>query len=166
MGLWRYWVGETTATTHYTPPQRIRAVSIALIRRPTDGRWLAVRGDDSLKRQPFYRPPGGGIEFGETSREAVIREMMEEFDAEIETQRLVATTENLFTFMGHRGHEVVFLWECRFVDESFYAQDEMRIVDDGDAVGIVHWIDPDELADRGIALHPDGLPEVLADWPE
>lgn len=157
---------ETTVTTQYTPPQYIRALSIALIRRPTDGRWLAVRGDDPLKQQPFYRPPGGGIEFGETSREAVIREMMEEFSTEIETERLVATTENLFTFMGHPGHEVVFLWECRFVDESFYAQDELRIVDDGGAVGIVHWIDPDELAARGIALYPHGLPEVLAAWPE
>lgn len=145
-----------------TSSPRIRVISLALIRRPADGRWLAVYGDDSRKQQPFYRPPGGGVEFGERSREAVIREMREEFDAAVEPVRLLGTTENLFFYMGNPGHEIVFLWECRFVDARFYTQEEIIISDDGGSRAPAHWIDPDDLAQRAIALYPEGLPKLLS----
>jgi len=138
----------------------IRVISLALIRRPSDGRWLAMYGNDSLKGQEFYRPAGGGVEFGESSRDAVCREMWEEFGAIVEPVRLWGATENLFTYRGHTGHEVVFLWECRFVDERFYAQEELSIDENGVQM-VAHWVDPDELAARGIALYPDGLPDIL-----
>ncbi len=154
-------MAEPDGRPKWTPPLRIRPISLALIQRPSDGGWLAVYGDDSRKRQPFYRPPGGGVEFGESSSEAVRREMREEFDAAIEAVKLLGVTENIFTYEGSPGHEIVFLWECRFVDEHFYALDEIVIADDDGNRAPAHWIHPDDLAARGIALYPDGLPEIL-----
>lgn len=142
------------------PPPRIRVISLALIRRPTDGKWLAMYGTDPTKGEEFYRPPGGGVEFGESSRDAVCREMVEEFSAVVEPVRLWGATENIFVHVDKPGHEIVFLWECRFVDESLYRQDELLLTE-GDAQLPAHWIDPDDLAARGIALYPDGMPEIL-----
>jgi ADP-ribose pyrophosphatase YjhB (NUDIX family) len=143
------------------PNNFIRVISLALIRRPSDGGWLAVYGNDTKKGQSFYRPPGGGVEFGESSRDAVVREMQEEFAALVEPSRLWGATENIFTFMGNPGHEIVFLWECRFVDERFYAEDEIIIADDNNNRAPAHWIDPDDLAVRGIPIYPDGLPDII-----
>ncbi len=162
MALWRCWVAEPTKDqSSFLPPPRIRVISLALIQRPSDGGWLACYGNDTNKGREFYRPAGGGVEFGETSREAVCREMMEEFGAVVEPIRLWGTEENIFTYMGEVGHEVVFLWECRFVDESFYTLDEIIISDDHGVTAPVHWVQPDDLAARGIALYPDGLPAIL-----
>ena len=142
------------------PPPRIRVISLALIRRPSDGRWLAMYGTDPLKGEEFYRPAGGGVEFGESSRDAVCREMLEEFGAVVEPVQCWGTRESIFTHMGKPGHEIVFLWECRFVDESFYTQDELKIDENGLEM-TAHWIDPDDLAARGIAFYPNGLSELL-----
>ena len=139
---------------------RIRVIALALIRRPSDGKWLAMYGTDPFKGEEFYRPAGGGIEFGESSRDAVCREMLEEFSAVVEPVRLWGATENLFVHMDRPGHEIVFLWECRFVDERFYAQDELPLTEGNEQLA-AHWIDPDDLTARGIALYPDGLPEIL-----
>ncbi len=139
----------------------IRPISLAIIQRPSDGGWLAVYGRDNRKNQEFYRPPGGGIEFGESSGETVRREMMEEFEAVVEPLRLLGVTENIFTYEGSPGHEIVFLWECRFVDEHFYTLNEIMVATDSGERNPAHWIDPDDLAARGIALYPDGLADLL-----
>jgi NUDIX domain. len=61
---------------------QIRALVLCLFR--DQDRILVFRDHDSMKQSDYYRPLGGGIEFGETSREALIREMREELGAEIE----------------------------------------------------------------------------------
>lgn len=44
----------------------------------------------------FYRFPGGSIEFGETAKEAIIRELMEEYDLKIDVQELAVVNEHIF----------------------------------------------------------------------
>ncbi|HRJ44269.1 MAG: NUDIX hydrolase [Caldilineaceae bacterium] len=154
-------MAEPIERPKWNAPLRIRPISLALIRRPSAGGWLAGYGKDSRKNREFYRPPGGGIEFGENSSETVRREMMEEFGTVVEPLHLLGVTENIFTYEGNPGHEIVFLWETRFVDERFYALDEIVIAADNGERNPAHWIDPDDLAARGIALYPDGLPEIL-----
>ena len=46
--------------------------------------------------------------------------MREEFDAEIRDVRPLGTLENIFDYHGRPGHEVVFVFEARFVDRSYY----------------------------------------------
>lgn len=160
MGLSRCWVADPNPPSPLPPPPRIRVLSLALIQRPSDGRWLAMYGTDPIKGEEFYRPAGGGVEFGESSRDAVRREMLEEFSAVVEPVRLWGATENLFVHMDKPGHEVVFLWECRFVDESLYSQEELMLTEGSEQLA-AHWIDPDDLAARGIALYPDDLAKLL-----
>jgi ADP-ribose pyrophosphatase YjhB (NUDIX family) len=62
----------------------------------------------------FYRPPGGGIEFGEHSRETVVRELREEFGLAIDRDdlTLLGVAENAFEFRGDAHHEICFIYEA------------------------------------------------------
>ena len=66
---------------HGTIAKTIRSKVICIFR---DGKRILV-GDafDPIKNELFYCPPGGGIEFGESSEEALRREIFEELGKEI-----------------------------------------------------------------------------------
>ena len=54
-------------------------VGIVAAARTTDGRWLLVRRSDTGK----WALPGGTLEWGETFRSAITREVFEETGAEV-----------------------------------------------------------------------------------
>ena len=92
------------------PPTTIRPLALAVIRR--NDRILVFRGEDPTKAEVFYRPLGGGIEFGETGETAVRRELREEIGAELVNIRPLGALENLFTYNGGAGHEIILLFEA------------------------------------------------------
>ena len=87
-----------------------------------EDRLLVFRGEDPARDVVFYRPLGGGIEFGEPSRDAFVREMREELGAEVTDIRYLGMIENIFTHRGKRGHEIVLLYDGRFADPAFYTR--------------------------------------------
>lgn len=68
----------------------------------------------------YYRPFGGGIEFGERHQEAVVREIREELNAEICCLQYLDCLENMFEINGRSHHELVFMYQAKFVDSSIY----------------------------------------------
>lgn len=103
----------------------IRPLSLALIKK--DDKYLVFKATDPNTEEKFYRPLGGGIEFGETSAEALIREFKEEIDADIEPIKILNVFENMFTYEGIEMHELVFLYEAKFSDTSWYQKDGIDI---------------------------------------
>ncbi len=96
----------------------IRPIVICVFR---DGdRILVSDGYDSVKQETFYRPIGGGIEFGERAEEAMAREVREEVGLEVQDLSYLGVLQNLFTLEGEPGHEIVFVYDGRFADESVY----------------------------------------------
>jgi ADP-ribose pyrophosphatase YjhB (NUDIX family) len=145
----------------YEWANRIRPIAICVFRRD-DGAILVAPGFDRVKGQRFYRPLGGEIDFGERAEDAVRREILEELGAEIDDVRLLAVAENIFTYLGAEGHELVWMFEARFKDESFYEQDVV-MCDEGGAQFEAHWVSLDVFVRGEAPLYPDGLLETLVD---
>ena len=143
----------------YEWANRIRPLAICVFRRD-DGALLVAPGFDSVKQQRFYRPLGGEIEFGERAEDAVRREVREEVGCEIEDVRLLSVSENIFTYLGAEGHELVWTFEARLVDASMYEREAVECRE-GESRFEAHWV-PLEDFERGEALlFPDGLLDVL-----
>lgn len=62
--------------------------------------------------------PGGHIEFGETGREALVREMCEEASIEVATGRFLGVVENSFMQHGKPHAEINLVYEMSIADED------------------------------------------------
>src|SRR6266498_5090917 len=90
----------------------IRAVVICVLKN--DNKILVSQGYDSVKSETYYRPLGGGIDFYETSIDALRRELQEEISAEIHSERYIGMFENIFYLEGIQKHEIMLVYEARF----------------------------------------------------
>ncbi|WP_107330446.1 NUDIX hydrolase [Metapseudomonas otitidis] len=141
---------------------RIRAVALCLLRQ--GNRILVNEAHDPVKQQTFCRPLGGGIEFGETSAQAVAREIREELGAEVKALRLLGTLENLFVYNGKPGHELVIIYDGEFADPTLYSTTHLSVVESDGATFTATWRSLDEFGPE-LPLYPEGLAELLARSP-
>ena len=100
----------------------IRGRACAIIRQ-ADRLLLNRFGGDG-----FWALPGGAIEPGEFSAEALAREMREELGVTVEVGRLVWVVENLFEYRGAFYTEFGFYYEAerpasRISDEEFAGEE-------------------------------------------
>jgi 8-oxo-dGTP pyrophosphatase MutT (NUDIX family) len=141
--------------------KRIRPLAICIFRN--QGRILVAEGYDSVKDEHFYRPLGGGIEFGETSMDTVCRELMEELNVEVERANLkyLGTVENIFMFLGKAHHEIVLIYDGVLKDSALY--DQTVIIGkeaNGEEIRAV-WKNADDFSEGKSILYPTGLWEIL-----
>jgi len=139
---------------------RIRPIAICLFRH--HDRILVAEGYDPVKKEAFYRPLGGGIEFGEYSEQTIKRELQEEIGAEVCDLKYLGTLENVFIFNGSPGHEIVQVFDGSLKDAQLYEQtvilgQEADIEDTFQAV----WKRIDEFVKGKATLYPNGLLEML-----
>ena len=139
---------------------KIRTIALAAIVRPSDHALLVFRGYDSSKAQIFYRPLGGGIEFGESSQQALQREMQEELGVTVRPVRKLATLESLFVYEGVRGHEIVIVWQAEFTDPALYLEETLSYTE-GDQQSVALWVIPAKLQAQGFPLYPVELTDLL-----
>ena len=132
-----------------TYPQRpFLAVSAAIIR---DGKVLVVR----RARQPalhLYTLPGGAVETGETLRQAVIREVLEETALTVEPVALAGYREVIAPDADGRieRHFVILSFAARWLAGEPVLNEELDEA---------RWLDPADLLD----LHTtEGLAEIVA----
>jgi ADP-ribose pyrophosphatase YjhB (NUDIX family) len=140
---------------------RIRPIVICLFR---DGdRILVSEAYDSSKGDYFCRPLGGGIEFGEHSRDAMLREIREEIGAEVERLELVGVLENIFIYEGAQGHEIVFVYDGEFKDRGMYERGEIQCYEmELDAGFVARWLSLEEIRGRNTRLVPEGVADLLS----
>ena len=137
---------------------RIRAIALCVFRREQS--ILVYEGRDSVTGLRFFRPLGGGIEPNETSRAAVAREIKEELELDATDFKLLGVLESIFTLDGLPKHEIVFIYDGRFVDEAVYAQHELHGVEANGAPLRATWR-PLTAFDEEQRLVPAGLQELL-----
>lgn len=141
---------------------QIRPIAICVFRH--NDHILVAEGYDPVKNEYFYRPLGGGIEFGETSRDTISREMMEEIHVEVERQSLkyLGTVENIFHFNGAVGHEIVFIYDGVLKDAALYEQALIRGKEaSGEDICAV-WKSLDDFGKGKLILYPAGLLNLLS----
>jgi 8-oxo-dGTP pyrophosphatase MutT (NUDIX family) len=142
---------------------KIRPTAICVIRRCAGdaSELLLLEGFDRAKQEAFLRPLGGGIEFGERSQDAVVREIREELGARIVSPRLLGVLENIFTFEARDHHEVVFVYEAELEDRSLLEKDALPAFEaDGSPIKTV-WRSLASIEREGPRLVPTGLLELL-----
>ena len=138
---------------------QIRSIALCIFRN--NDRILVFEGYDKAKDEIFYRPLGGGIEFGERSENAVQRELKEELNVEISNLKFLGTLENFFTFNGNSYHEVALIYDGTLIESGLYEQvlllgkeangDELRVM----------WKGLPEFESGESILYPNGLLELL-----
>ncbi len=138
--------------------EKIRPIAICICRR--GDLILVAEGHDSKKDQTFYRPLGGTIEFGERGDETVRREFREEIAADLADVRYLGMLENIFTYEGRRGHEIVLVYDGRLSDASLYEKEAIQGDELGEPFKAV-WKRLDEFGPGKPPVYPDGLLELL-----
>jgi 8-oxo-dGTP pyrophosphatase MutT (NUDIX family) len=136
----------------------IRVIALALIRN--GDKIFVSEGYDLVKQDKFYRVLGGGVDFGETSFEAVKREFQEEIQAELKNIRYLGCLENIFTFNGKPGHEIIQLYECDFVEPKYY-QLERQEFTEGERKKVAVWVDINHCKSGEIRLVPEQFLDYL-----
>jgi ADP-ribose pyrophosphatase YjhB (NUDIX family) len=144
--------------------KRIRPLALALIRNGNE--ILVEEGRDSVKNETFSRLLGGVIEFGEKGADAVRRELREELGAESDVERLVATLENVFTYEGEAGHEIVLIFECSLRDDRLYSLAEWEAHEttpEGLVTHKIAWRTLDSYRNGSEVLYPEGVLALVGD---
>jgi len=137
----------------------IRSLALCVCR---DGeRILVEHGYDRVKQQQFYRAIGGGIEFGERAADAARREWMEELGVELAEMRLLGVLENLFTYDGRPGHEIVFVFTAQIRDALPHATAPLEVVDSDGQHHAVAWVPLAELEGGTVPLYPAGILDLI-----
>ena len=139
---------------------QIRPLAICIFRK--NDRILVADGYDPVKNEHFFRPLGGGIEFGEYSEQTIRRELWEEIGAEVSDLKYLGTLENVYVFNGTPGHEIIRIYDGVLKNPELYEMSEIigREVDLNDSFRAV-WKHIDEFGAGKSILYPTGLLELL-----
>ena len=148
-------------------PGKVRAIAICIFSH--NSHILVAEGYDEVKKQLFYRPLGGTIEFSEYGHQTIHREIREELNLGVKNIRYLGTLENVFTYNGKLGHEIVLVFDGEFEAEFPYTQKALHGMEDTLEPIKAVWMSPDEfgnlIASKHInnrpPLYPTGLLELL-----
>ena len=140
---------------------QIRPIAICVFLR--NNKILVSEAYDPVKDEHFYRPLGGGIEFGENSRETICRELLEEVNLELDEKslRYLGALENIFMYNGTPGHEIVLIYDGALKEPEVYERAEILGQElNGENIRAI-WKSLDEFGEGKAILYPTGLLELL-----
>ena len=130
--------------------KEIRPIVVGIVEK--DNKILVQEGFDKVKNQKFYRLLGGGIEFLETSEQALIREFKEEINADIKILDKLNVVENIFEYEGKKAHEIVFIYNLEIPNEQI--KNEYLIIED-EVKFYAKWIDKEEFISNKKIVYPE-----------
>ena len=121
-----------------------------------DGKVLVICVNDA----GYYHLPGGHVEIGETSEQAVAREIQEELGFEVTVQKLVVVQEQFYTKKDIANHSVIFYYLAQPKGEV-PTQNGIRM-EQGRTKMIkneLRWVTRDEL--KSVDLRPASLKDLI-----
>lgn len=136
--------------------KEIRPVVLGLVRK--NNKILVGKGYDKVKKEYFYRCLGGGIEFLETSKEALKREFKEELNIDIEVKDFCTVIENIFIYQGKKAHELLLFYNIDIADKDI--KEIYNISDNGNDF-VACWVDINEFKRKEKILYPEKIFDYL-----
>jgi len=133
-------------------PNTIRVKVMCLFTK--DGKTLGARGYDDIKKQEHFRIIGGSLYFNEKAEDGIRREVKEELNCDIENLELIDVIENLYTYSGNKGHDVVFLYKGDLSNKELYNQEKIIIEEEYDTFE-ARWIPVQDILSGEAILYPD-----------
>jgi 8-oxo-dGTP pyrophosphatase MutT (NUDIX family) len=137
---------------------KIRPIVLCAVQN--ENSLLVYEGYDPKRELTFYRFLGGGIEFGEHSREAAVREFKEELGVELIGLEFVGALESIFRYKDEPGHELVFLYRATFADAEYYRKPRLEMNENGELM-YAQWKSLEDFRSGKAKLVPDGVLELL-----
>ncbi|MDQ1284411.1 MAG: 8-oxo-dGTP diphosphatase [Patescibacteria group bacterium] len=114
-----------------------------------DGKILLCK----VKTKDNWFFPGGHLEAGETVREALKRELVEEINVEAVSAEFIGINENKFFFEGEEHQEINVMFKTEIKDcEVKCCEDHLEF----------SWFDLNNL--EGMLILPEGLKRAVLDW--
>jgi 8-oxo-dGTP diphosphatase len=136
----------------YAGKVRLRVCGICI----QGDKLLLVRHQATVKNQAFWAPPGGGLQFGETTAECLRREMLEETGLQTKVKRFLFVNEfmesplqavELFFELEIEGGELITgtdpeaTAEKQLIEEvAFLSLDEIRRIPLADKHRMLHYL--------------------------
>lgn len=105
----------------------------------------------NVKTNEYYLP-GGRINYGESSEEAIIREIREELGVTVTDYSSLWINECFFVDSGTRFHEVGIYYLVNLENTEFNHYEPIFELTEGSKVNTYVWLDIDSL--ESIALYP------------
>jgi 8-oxo-dGTP pyrophosphatase MutT (NUDIX family) len=102
-------------------------------------------------------PLGGGIEFGETSEDALRREILEELGCGISISGRPLICDNIFEHHGVKGHEIVLAYPIICDNPHIYTQQRFQIQESKGSLHWVEWIEMERFLSGKEILFPVNL---------
>jgi len=136
--------------------KEIRPIVLGIAKE--NNKILVSEGYDKITNKTFYRCLGGGIEFLETSQEALKREYKEELGIEIEVNDFCGIAENIFTYEGKNAHEIILFYNIKIKEKDL--KEKYHIIDENCETNAV-WIDIDEFKNHKKILYPEQIFKYL-----
>ena len=127
----------------------------------SEGRILVEKVYNESESVAWYVSPGGGVEFGETSLEALKREVKEELNWELDDAQSLGTFESIHTINGKSEHEIVFAFLIQATDPAWTDSGLISVSEPNGAKKVFQWRDLNEIRAENALLYPDGLFEAL-----
>ena len=135
----------------------IRPIAICVFRH--NDKILVCRATDTVKKETYYRPLGGGIEFQEYALDALKREINEELNHEIKDEKFLGVLENRFILDGIPKHEIIMVFDAAFVDKAVYLKETVEIKEAGWETA--EWKSINEFGPEKLILYPTGILDLL-----
>lgn len=138
---------------------QIRPLALCLFRNAD--KILVAEIHDPLKGPTFYRPLGGRIEYGEYAHQTIVREMQEELGAQVTGVHYLFTLENIFSYQGEIGHEIVLVHDGTLADSHLYNRETIQGREDDESAFTAVWKSLNDFEAGRQLLYPSGLLERL-----
>ncbi len=121
--------------------------------------------DELIKGNYYTKFPGGGLEFGEGTRQCLEREFWEELKLKVSIEDHIYTTDFFQLSAFHPGHQVISIYYLvkalepitqRLGKEAFeFDEDQMIIYNQNDEIETFRFIEWDNLNEESVTLPID-----------